>query len=32
MLFGKKKKESSQFINRLTDDIESLERLISENI
>ena len=32
MLFEKKKKESSEFINRLTEDIDSLERLISENI
>ena len=30
MLFGNKNKESSKFINKLTDDIEALERLISE--
>ena len=32
MLFSKKNKESSAFINKLTDDIIILERLIEENL
>ena len=32
MLISRKKKEEFEFINKLTTDIELLERLISENI